>query len=270
MRLEKKFILPLVAAFLVLMYCKKETTTINYFAPIITLSSKEVDGLVFDIDTITVAVNAPAGLKTLQITKYLGPKIDSTFGTAGVLTLAQYDYKIIYKFTESGLKDTIRYKMLAEDLKGQTGTSELVVTTQPSPRWWLLKYNWQWLNKLGQCSNSDTIQLERIRDCEKDNLFKFSADSTMILDYGALTGSGGGSCDSDGLNVYKFWSLNRIQSELTLTTINTNNQKARTQVFRIISIDSLLLKTYSTYDTIPGSGCNFTGDWNVNFKAVHK
>jgi hypothetical protein len=272
MRLEKKLTFPLLAAFLVFMYCKKETNVITYFAPIITLSSDAVDGQVFDIDTITVAVNAPAGLKSLQITKHIGSKLDSTFGTNGVKLLTVYDYKIIYEFKESGLKDTIRYDFLAEDLKGQTGTSKLIVTTQPSPRYYLLKYDWLWLNKMGQCKfiPQDTL-VELISDCEKDNVFRFSADSTMVLDFGALTGSGGGSCDSDALNTYKFWSLNRIQSELSLITVNNTTQKKRTQVYRIQYIDSLIMKTSTTftYDTT-GTGCNYIGDWNVNFKAKHK
>jgi hypothetical protein len=263
LRIPNFIYLPFLTVILVLVCCKKEPAPIP-FAPIITLGAKTFEGKVYDMDTVTVAVNAPGGLKYLKISKFIGSKVDSTFGTAGVLTLFQHDYKLILTFDSAHLKDTIFYNMIAEDSLGRTGTDQLVITTVPSPLYYLKHYNWLWTSRIGQCGTGmgDTLA-ERIQDCEKDNLFVFSKDSTLLLNNGAL------SCPTDGSISYVAFHLSTDQTQLTLIYLQQPSGVRKSQVYRINSIDSLNLYTSASFDTT-GTGCTYTGDWTINFKAKSK
>lgn len=238
-------------------------------APTVTLTSSSYSGKIGETATVGVAVVAPEGLKSLVITKYLGTTVDATYGTNGSKTVTDLTYEENYVLNEEGLDTPVRFKFEATDNKDQVSSADFIVTTEPSVSYLLVKYNWQWKSKFGQAETTEPGPSEQIQDCEKDNLYIFNADGTYTIDFGALTGSGGGTCDFDALVVTNHWSLNADESELTITASNIFDPTEVPQVYTITSATSTSIKSTSTVDlTAFPNGTN--SDWTFEWAAKPK
>jgi hypothetical protein len=261
------FFMGLLATASLTMYsCKDKEET--FPVPTVTLSATTFSGKMGQTASVTASVSAPGGLKSLTITKYKGTDVDASFGTNGSETLTDLTHTHTYVLSEEGLTTPIRFKFTAEDEKGQTGTADYIITTEPSVSYLLTKYNWQWKSKLGKCLASDP-ETEQILDCEKDNFFSFNADGTYQLNFGAITGTGGGTCDFDGFAVPTTWSLNTEETELTIKTSNAFDPTSiTTEVYKITSATNASIKSKQTID-LSVFGC-VVYDWGFEWTAKPK
>lgn len=247
--------------------CKKDDDT--KAAPTVTLTSSAYSGKIGETATVGVVVVAPEGLKSLVITKYLGTTVDATYGTNGSKTVTTATYEENYVLNEEGLDSPVRFKFEATDNKDQVTSADFIVTTEPSVAYLLVKYNWQWKSKVGKVFDTDPGESEQILDCEKDNVYSFNADGTYTLDYGAITGSGGGTCDFDGFTPATTWSLNADETVLTLNSVNAfDPTDLRSEVYNVTSADATAIKSTQTVDLTAFGGIIY--DWKFEWTAKPK
>lgn len=256
----------LVTAALTITSCGDDDASV--LGPTIALSSNDYSGKIGETATVTATVVAPAGLKSLTITKYLGTTVDATYGTGGSKTVNHESHTETYVLGEEGLSTPVRFNFTAEDDQGKTGTADFIITTEPSVAYLLVNFDWQWKSKVGKVFEADP-ESEQIVECEKDNLFSFNADGTYALDYGALTGSGGGTCDFDGFRAPTTWSLNADETTLTIMAANVfDPTDIQTEVFNITEANATSIKSTQTVDLTAFGGIIY--DWKFEWSAKPK
>ncbi|MCB0551056.1 MAG: hypothetical protein KDD19_26025 [Phaeodactylibacter sp.] len=237
-------------------------------APSVSLSASTFSGKIGETATTTATVTAPGGLKALRVTKYLGTDIDPTYGTNGTMEVTSSTFTLEYTLADEGLETPIRFNFEAEDDKGQTGDADFIITTELSMKYLLLNFNWQWKSKMGKCLDSEP-ESEMILDCELDNIYIFNEDGTMGIDYGAITGTGGGTCDFDGLKPPTTWEMNDDETELTITSVNVfDPADVQVELYRITSFDAMEINSEQTVD-LTVFGC-VIWDWKFTWSAVPK
>ncbi len=257
----------LAAAALTLNSCKDKEET--FPSPIVTLSATTFSGKTGQTASVTASVTAPAGLKSLKITKYKGTTVDATFGTAGTETFTTLTHTHDYVLSAEGLSTPIRFKFEAEDEKGQKGSADFIITTEPSVSYLLTTYNWQWKSKLGKIFSLTEPETEQILPCEEDNTYSFNADGTFALDYGAITGSGGGTCDFDGFRAPTTWTLNAAETELTIMAVNVfDPTDIQTEVFKIKVANATKIESTQLVDLSAFGGIAY--DWTFIWSAKPK
>jgi hypothetical protein len=246
--------------------CKKDE---NKPAPSVSLSAATFSGKTGETASVTATVVAPEGLKSLKITKYLGTDVDATYGTAGTKTVTDLSHTESYLLNGEGLTTPVRFKFTAEDNKGQIGSADFIVTTEASVGYLLTTFNWQWKSKIGKVFAADPGETEQILDCEKDNIYSFKADGTYTLDYGAITGTGGGTCDFDGFRAPTTWTLNAGETELTIKAVNVfDPTDSQTEVYKITSATTASMKSTQTVDLTVFGGIVY--DWKFEWTAKPK
>ncbi len=244
--------------------CKKEDPD----GPVVTLSSTEFQGKTGETASTSVTVVAEGGLRSLRVTKYIGTTVDNSYGTNGTFEVTGASFTLVYQLNEEGVSEPIRFNFTAEDENGKTGSADFIVTTELSFRFLLLNYNWRWNSKLGKLLDSDP-ESEQICDCEKDNVFSFNANGTMSIDYGALTGSGGCTCEFDGLRVEERWELNADETELTIFAVNAfDPADVDAQVYRVKEFSLTEIVTEQTVDLSAFGWAIW--DWKFVWRAVAK
>ncbi|MCB0564791.1 MAG: hypothetical protein KDD01_10490, partial [Phaeodactylibacter sp.] len=244
--------------------CKDDEPAVA--APSVSLSASTFSGKIGEMATTTATVNAPGGLKALRITKYLGTDIDPAYGTNGTMEVSASTFTLEYTLADEGLETPIRFNFEAEDDKGQTGDADFIITTELSMKYLLLNFNWAWKSKMGKCLDTEP-ESEMILDCEKDNVYIFNEDGTMGIDYGAITGMGGGTCDFDGLKPPTNWELNDDETELTITNTNAfDPADVQIEVYRITDFDAMEIKSEQTID-LTVFGC-VIWDWKFTWSAT--
>ena len=260
-----KFIIPtlLLSGLVFISSCKDDEPDPD--APTITLSAASFSGKTGEMATTTATVTAPGGLASFTVTKFLGLDADPSFGTSGTMAVTS-PYTLNYDLAGEGLDTPVRFAFAAEDDNGKTASVDFVVTTEASVEYLLTNFNWQWKSKLGKCLESEP-ETEQIVECETDNVFTFNADGTMSIDYGAQTGSGGGTCDFDGVVPETSWELNADESALTITKINAfDPNDIRMEVYNIVSADAIAIESTSTID-LTVFGC-IVYDWTFVWSGV--
>lgn len=247
--------------------CKKDEETKP--APTVTLSATTFTGKIGVTATTTATVLAPAGMRSLKITKYKGVDVDASFGTAGTETYTTVTHTLNYVLAAEGLSTPIRFKFETEDEQGRKASADFIITTEPSASYLLVTYDWQWKSKIGQVLASDPGESEQILDCEKDNFYSFNVDGTYALNYGAITGTGGGTCDFDGFRAPSTWSLNAGETELTIKAVNIfDATDIQTEVYKITSATSTSFKSTQTVDLTAFGGIVY--DWKFEWSAKPK
>ncbi|MBK7428782.1 MAG: hypothetical protein IPI60_18075 [Saprospiraceae bacterium] len=245
--------------------CKKDDPV----GPSVSLSRTDFNGKIGESTSTTATVTAEGGLKTLRITKFIGTTIDNTYGTNGTLTVTGSTHTLNYTLAEEGLQSPIRFKFEAEDNNGKKGSSDFVITTAPSLSYVLVNFNWRLDSKVGKELAAEANESEKVLACEKDNVYTFNANGTMSVNYGALTGSGGGTCDFDALLEGTSWSVNAAETELTLV-FNNLFTGPTTEVYRISSFSLLEMKGKINVD-LTVFGPEFAiWDWTFTWKAQAK
>ena len=257
----------LASAVLTMNSCKdKEETFPN---PTVTLSSTTFSGKIGQTASVTASVTAPGGLRTLKITKYKGTTIDATFGTGGTETVTGLTHTHDYVLSTEGLSTPIRFKFEAEDNKGQKGSADFIITTEPSVAYLLTTYDWLWKSKLGKIFSLAEPETEQILDCEKDNFYSFNVDGTFALNYGAITGMGGGTCDFDGFRAPTTWTLNATETELTIKSVNVfDATDILTEVYTIKVANATKIESTQAVDLTAFGGIVY--DWTFIWNAKPK
>jgi len=257
----------LASAVLTMNSCKdKEETFPN---PTVTLSSTTFSGKIGQTASVTASVTAPGGLRTLKITKFKGTTIDATFGTGGTETVTGLTHTHDYVLSTEGLSTPIRFKFEAEDNKGQKGSADFIITTEPSVAYLLTTYDWLWKSKLGKIFSLAEPETEQILDCEKDNFYSFNVDGTFALNYGAITGMGGGTCDFDGFRAPTTWTLNATETELTIRSVNVfDPTDILTEVYKIKVANATKIESTQTVDLTAFGGIVY--DWTFIWNAKPK
>lgn len=91
----------------------------------------------------------------------------------------------------------------------------------------------------------------------------------MGIDYGAITGTGGGTCDFDGLKPPTTWEMNDDETELTITSVNVfDPADVQVELYRITSFDAMEINSEQTVD-LTVFGC-VIWDWKFTWSAVPK
>ena len=247
--------------------CKKDDDT--KAAPTVTLDVTSFTGKIGQTASVAVVVVAKEGLKSLTITKYLGTTVDASYGTAGTKTVTTLTHAEDYVLNEEGLSAPVRFKFEATDNKDQVSSADFIVTTEASTSYLLVKYNWQWKSKVGKIFDTDPGESEQILACEEDNVYSFNADGTYTLDYGAITGTGGGTCDFDGFRAPTTWTLNADETVLTIMAVNIfDPADIQTEVYNITDATITSMKSTQTVDLTAFGGIIY--DWKFEWTAKPK
>ena len=152
--------------------------------------------------------------------------------------------------------------------RDKKGSADFIITTQPSVNYLLTTYNWLWKSKRGKCLASEA-ETEQILDCEKDNFYSFKADGTYAVNYGAITGTGGGTCDFDGFAPATTWTLSADEKTLTLNSVNAfDPNDKRSEVYTLSDATVTSIKSKSTID-LTVFGC-VVYDWGFEWTAKPK
>ena len=179
-------------------------------APDITISAETFTGDIGDEVSVTVNGTLDGEFAVLRISKFIGTDPDASYGTNGVMEVTTgLPYTFDYTLGVDGLTEPIRFNFEVEDSNGLKGDANLIITTNATRESLLVSFNWRWASQ--EFEGDQTL-----RDCEADNVWSFEADGSVSLDYGALTGSGGGSCDFDGTLDHTSWEMNAAMDTLEI------------------------------------------------------
>ena len=236
--------------------------------PTIALSAADFSGKTGETASVTATVTAPGGLASLVITKYVGTDVDANYGTGGSISVTTLTHTEDYELSGEGIDAPVRFNFTATDNEGQTASADFIITTEASVRYLLTSFNWQWKSKMGKCLDSEPVT-EQILECEEDNVYTFNEDGTMSIDYGAITGMGGGTCDFDGLQPETSWELNGDETELTINAVNVfDPNDVRVEVYNITDANVMEINSTQTID-LTYFGC-VIWDWEFTWSARPK
>ncbi len=192
-------------------------------APVLSIDTPEFTGDIGDQVTATISGELDGEFVSLTITKYIGADVDATYGTGGSTEVTTgLPYTFNYTLGVDGILQAVRFNFLVTDANGLTDDVNLIITTELTRSGLIVAFNWQYSSLLFDADGDGTAELESIQDCEKDNIFNFESDGTMGIDHGALTGSGGGSCDFDDAVDYTRWEFDANEEVLSLIRVDIN------------------------------------------------
>jgi len=191
--------------------CEKEDS-IDPTQPVIMLSSDKFTGKSGQELEVTVSITAPNGITALKITKGVNLKTDNSFGVNGTMTVAgasgtSYEYVFKYILSPDEVDKLVGFNFRVEDSKGLAAEKDFTLNTTVSGAQLLYTYRWTLKSKVWQKNPPE----ENIQECEKDDSYLFSRDSSMAISYGVA------GCTFDGFNVYDKWTLTPDESKLTIT-----------------------------------------------------
>lgn len=162
---------------------------------------------------LDINIQSASALSKLKITKTVNLKVDPSFGTNGTMTIdasgTSFEYNFMYTTDTTDVDELVGFTFEATNATGETEVSDLNLIVTLSPRDNLPRRRWLLTSILHV--NEDNAEV--IKECEKDNSLLLNADSTIVVDYGADTGSPG--CDFDGFNVYTKWYLSEDEKTFT-------------------------------------------------------
>ncbi len=177
-------------------------------APVVSIDNASASGDIGDVVSATISGELDGAFAKMEISKFIGTAPDASYGTGGVLEVTSgLPYNFSYTIGTEGLENPIRFNFLVTDANDLTDEVDLVITTNASNEQLLVSFNWRYSSLIWE-------NAESILECEEDNIYSFEADGSMSVDFGALTGSGGGSCDFDGTTIFDGWAMNEAQDTL--------------------------------------------------------
>lgn len=152
-------------------------------------------------------------------------------------------------------------------LAAALGACKKDTDTTPSKTDLLAAKNWRIVSQSSTYSSSSinngaaitSNKYTAMPSCERDNFFKFSATSTLILD------EGDSKCDSsDPQKQHGSWSFNSDQTKLTL---NDPSQAIPMGTFDVVSLSASKLELRYSYSYSSG-GISATQNENVTLTAL--
>ncbi|MEQ9297872.1 MAG: hypothetical protein RIF33_04880 [Cyclobacteriaceae bacterium] len=176
--------------------------------PVLTIDNATAAGDLGEEVNATITGEFDGAFAKMEISKFIGTTLDDSYGTNGVLEVtSELPYDFSYTIGIEGLDIPIKFTFKVTDANDLTDEVDLTITTEPTNAGLLTAFNWRY-SSLAQDG------AEFILECEEDNVYSFEADGSMSVDFGALTGAGGGSCDFDGFGTLDGWDLNDAQDTL--------------------------------------------------------
>ncbi|CAN5314265.1 hypothetical protein BH23BAC1_BH23BAC1_22160 [soil metagenome] len=190
-------------------------------APVLNIDRTTYTGDIDDQVTVNVTADLDGAFQALRIRKYIGTDQDMSFGTNGVMQVTTgLPYTYTYTLGIDGLTEPIRINFEVEDANGLTDNKDLIIVTEASREQLLTSFNWRWASQ--EFEGEQTLQ-----ECEADNVWSFENNGDVSLDYGALTGSGGGSCDFDGALIHTGWMMTEPMDSLYIYRADATTQAPR-------------------------------------------
>lgn len=154
---------------------------------------------------------APNGIKELLITKGVNLVTDSNYGVKGVLTVLPpssgsktFEYTFSYLLDSGDVDKLVGFNYKLVDETGLSAEKDLTVTSLASAAQTLYSYKWNLSSR-----KVVSINFEAINACEKDNIFMYRKDSSVMLDYGTK------ACTDDSSLVYFKWALSEDEKTFT-------------------------------------------------------
>ena len=192
-------------------------------APVVSIDNSSFTGDIGDQVTAVISGELDGAFASMTITKFIGTTVDATYGTGGTMTVTSgLPYTFNYTLAADGLLEPVRFNFLVEDANGLTDEVDLVITTNVTRTGLLVSFNWRYSSLLFDADGDGTPELESIAECEEDNVFSYELDGSMSIDYGALTGSGGGSCDFDDVTDWVGWDFDSNEEVLSMYRVAVN------------------------------------------------
>lgn len=192
--------------------CEKDEVATD--VPVLRLVPDKVSGKSgFPVATV-LSGTVQNGVKNFYISKTVNLKPDSSWGTNGVFTVSElsgqtsFDYTFNYTLQDEEVDKLVGFNYRIEDEKGKAAEKDLTVNTIASGAQIIASHPWKLTSKIWK---TDDPPSENIQECEKDNIFTYKRDSTILLNYGAA------GCLFDGLNIYSSWSLTEDEKTFTQT-----------------------------------------------------
>ncbi|MBG9377337.1 hypothetical protein I5907_13930 [Panacibacter sp. DH6] len=190
--------------------CEKDKVETD--KPALRLTPDKVSGKSGFPVSATLSGEVPNGVKNFYISKTVNLKVDSSWGTNGVLTVSELsgqtsvDYTFDYVLQDAEVDKLVGFNYRIEDGQGKASEKDLTVNTIASGAQIIASHPWKLTSKIWK---TDTPPSENLQECEKDNVFTFKRDSTILLNYGAA------GCLFDGLNIYDKWTLSEDEKTFT-------------------------------------------------------
>ncbi|MEP6845712.1 MAG: hypothetical protein ABI861_06900 [Panacibacter sp.] len=190
--------------------CKKDKPETDL--PVLRLAPDNVSGKSgFPVSTV-LSGTVQNGIQNFYISKTVNLKVDSSWGTNGVLTVTSlagqtsFDYPFDYILKDEEVDKLVGFNYRIEDSKGKAAEKDLTVNTIASGAQIIASHSWKFTSKIWETADPPS---ENLQDCEKDNAFTYKRDSTILLNYGSS------ACIFDGLNIYSTWSLSEDEKTFT-------------------------------------------------------
>ena len=210
--------------------CKKDSADPNL--PVLKLHPVNVSGKSGQHVLDTLDIIAPYGVGKLLISKTINLVPDSAFGMQSVTPVSTgthtYQYIFDYTYQPGEVDKLVGINYHFEDSKGNAAEKDLTVNTSASAAQIIYSHKWKLVSKLWTTANP---QEESENECEKDNVYSYTADSTISINFGA------NACTFDGFNIYDKWYVS--DDEKTFTDIYHsifNPAQITTEVYNIESL----------------------------------
>lgn len=226
MKKKAKYLLVCLLALFMAGACKKEEKATG---PALTLTPEKVTGKSGRDTTVVLKAPADVTIKSLVITKTINLQPDNNFGTNGRIEVTPatgqgFEYRFTYTFSDTEVDKLVGINFKVTDASGQVAEKDLTVKTTVSGQQLLYSYQWNVKSILRTTANPAE---ENIKECEKDDFYTFSKDSSMAKGYGLS------ACDFDGFNVYYNWELTEDEKTLTLRYKNAFSGAVTTEVYAV-------------------------------------
>lgn len=212
--------------------CKKEKVETDL--PLLRLAPDKVSGKSgFPVST-TLSGTVQNAVKNFYISKTINLKIDSSWGTNGVLAVTDlsgqtsFDYTFNYTFKDEEVDKLVGFNYRIEDEKGKAAEKDLTVNTIASGAQIIASHPWKITSKIWK---TDDPPSENLQECGKDDVFTYKRDSTILLNYGAA------GCLFDGLNIYDKWTLSEDEKTFVQSYYSVfDPSKVTVETYSVISL----------------------------------
>ncbi len=221
--------------------CKKDKADPN--APVLTLSPDNVTGKSGRTIEATLSIYAPNGAGKVKMYKTINLQRDNSFGNAGILEADpvslgdnKYEYVFSYQLEGTEVDKLVGINFRFEDSKGLAAEKDLTVNTTTSGQQIMYSRRWKLLSRMW---TSVTPAVEDMKDCEKDDIFIWRADSTYTVNFGTS------ACTFDGFNVFDRWVLSEDEKTLTqeyYSVFDPSNRTRETYTVKTLNRDRLVLE----------------------------
>jgi len=197
--------------FLAFAGCKKDDTRADM--PVLKLTPDNVTGKSGRTVEATLFITAPNGAKNVVIYKTINLQRDNTYGSGGTLTVVpvattgnNYEYHFSYQLKGEEVDKLVGFNFRFEDNLGLAAEKDLTVNTTTSGQQIIYSRRWKLVSRLW---TSVSPVVEDMKDCERDNIFSWNADSTYTVNFGSS------ACTYDGFNVFDRWILSPDEKTFT-------------------------------------------------------